>query len=177
MTVADPPRAAPRARKRATVRHKAARVAAIQALYQMELNGSPVSLVIEEFRNYRLGDADIEASGGARANEALFEELVRGVIKGSGELDSRISARLGKGWTLDRLEVVLRCILRAATYELLYRIQTPAVVVVTQYVDLTGSFFSGDQPGLVNGILDAIAREARPGELEKRRERRRDTTG
>jgi N utilization substance protein B len=177
MTEADKPRPVKRSRNRATVRHKAARVAAIQALYQMELNGSAVSLVIEEFRNYRLGDADKEASGGARANEALFEELVRGVVKGVDELDSRLSARLNKGWTLDRLEIVLRCILRAATYELLYRIQTPAAVIVTQYVDLAGSFFSGDQPGLVNGILDAVAREARPGELERRRERRSDKSG
>ena len=151
-----------------TVKHSVARLAAVQALYQIELNNMLVSKVIEEFRCYRFGPENIDSIDWAIANHPLFESLVRGVIEKLEEIDNKISPVLVSGWPLERLEIVLRCILRAGTFELIESLQVPAAVVIKEYVDLSYSFFSGSEPGLTNGVLDKIARVTRPGELETR---------
>ena len=157
-----------RPRHRATVRHSAARLAAVQAIYQLEMTESSTGSVIDEFVGYRLGKADVEASRGANANETLFKELVRGLEIRSDEVKCIIEPLLAKGWAYDRLDVILRCILRLGTFEMLSRVQVPAKVIIGEYVDLADAFFSGNEPGVVNGILDRVARGARPGELEAR---------
>ncbi len=157
-----------RPRHRATVRHSAARLAAVQAIYQLEMTEASTGSVIDEFVGHRLGQADVEASRGANANETLFKELVRGVEIRSDEVKRIIEPLLAEGWTYDRLEVILRCILRLGTFEMLSRRQVPAAVLIGEYVDLAHAFFSGSEPGVVNGILDRVARGSRPGELEAR---------
>jgi N utilization substance protein B len=160
-----------RPRHRATVRHSAARLAAVQAIYQMEMTQGSTGNIIDEFVGHRLGDADLEASRGAKANETLFKELVRGVEIRADDIKERIVPLLDKSWSYDRLDVILRCILRLGTFELVSRIEVPAKVVIGEYVDLADAFFSGGEPGVVNGILDRIARGARPGELEARHDK------
>lgn len=158
-------------RNRATVRHSAARMAAVQANYQLEMTQAATSAVIDEFLGHRLGQADVEASQGANANETLFKELVRGVEIQSEELRKFIEPLLPDGWNYDRLDVILRCILRLGTFELLHRVQVPAAVVIAEYMQLADAFFSGGEPGVVNGVLDRVAREVRPGELENRNDK------
>ncbi|MBK18334.1 MAG: transcription antitermination factor NusB [Rhodospirillaceae bacterium] len=155
-----------RTRRRATVRHSAARLAAVQALYQIDFSDSPVNTVIEEFRLHRLGAADAEVSGGAKANDVLFQELVRGAISRQDEIDTHISNALDPAWPLERIAIVMQCILRVGTFELISRFDVPARVVVKEFVDLAHSFFSGGEPGMVNGVLDKLAHQLRPGELE-----------
>ena len=155
-----------RPRHRATVRHSAARLAAVQAVYQLEMTEGSTGSVIDEFVGHRLGQADVEASRGAKANEPLFKELVRGVEIRSADVKAIIEPLLSDGWSYDRLDVILRTILRLGTFELLSRIDVPARVVIGEYVDLADAFFSQGEPGMVNGILDRVARDIRPGELE-----------
>ena len=115
-----------------------------------------------------MGELDTEASRGANANEVLFKELVRGVGIRSDELRGYIEPLLADGWVYDRLDVILRCILRLGAFEMISRPEIPAAVIIEEYVDLAGAFFSGSEPGVVNGILDRIARDTRRGELEAR---------
>ena len=157
-----------RPKRRATVRHSAARLAAVQAVYQLEMTEATTGSVIDEFVGHRLGQADVEASRGAKANETLFKELVRGVEIRSDEVKGIIEPLLARGWTYERLDVLLRCILRIGTFEMLSRLDVPAKVIIGEYVDLADAFFSEGEPGVVNGILDRVARRARPGELEAR---------
>lgn len=167
MTDASPTRPAVRSSsKRATVRHKAARLAAVQALYQLEITDLPVGTVVDEFVDHRLGSADPEASRGAKANEPLFKELVRGTEIRKEEIERHIAPSLSDGWSYDRLEIILRCVLRLGTFELLARADVPAAVVISEYVDIADEFFSGSEPGVVNAVLDRIGQELRPGELE-----------
>lgn len=165
---ADPKR---RPKHRSTARHSAARLAAVQAVYQLEMTGASTGSVIDEFIGHRLGKADIEASRGANANEALFKELVRGLDIRAEEVRHLIEPVLAEGWTYDRLDVILRSILRLGAFELLSRIEIPARVVIGEYVDLADAFFAGSEPAVVNGILDRVARAVRPGELEARDDR------
>jgi N utilization substance protein B len=143
---------------------RAARLAAVQALYQMELGGSNADQVIAEFDRHRLGK-EIDGVVMGEADRKLFADLVRGVAVGVSDLDSMIAACLNEDWKVERLEAVLRAILRAAAYELSERHDVPPRVVITEYVDLTDAFFSGKEPGLVNGVLDCVARAIRPEDL------------
>jgi len=165
-----PPKAGSRKKpqRRATVRHSAARLAAVQAIYQLEMTEAATGSVIDEFIGHRLGQADVEASRGANANETLFKELVRGLEIRSDEVKGLIEPLLANGWAFDRLDVLLRCILRLGTFEMLSRVEIPAKVIIGEYVDLADAFFSQSEPGVVNGILDRVARGTRPGELEAR---------
>lgn len=162
---------------KSTGRHHAARLAAIQALYQVEITGQSLSSVIDEFVGLRLGDSDVEASRGARANETLFKQLVRGTGGRTGEFDEVLRPLLAAGWTVERLEVILRCILRLGTFEMVARPEVPAAVVIKEYVDLADDFFSGNEPATVNGILDRVARKFRPGELEARHDGKAQSAG
>ena len=159
-----------RGRRRATDLYTAARLAAVQALYQIAFSGSSVSTVIEEFRLHRLGQLDEEVSGGAVAKDCLFQELVRGTSNRQEEIDVHITSVLDESWPIERLAIVMRCILRIGTFELISRFEVPAGVVVKEHVDLAHSFFSGKEPGMVNGVLDKLAHQLRPGELEARLE-------
>ncbi|MCC7266041.1 MAG: transcription antitermination factor NusB [Caulobacteraceae bacterium] len=139
-----------------------ARLAAVQALYQMEVGQSGVEAVIREFTEHRF-DRDIEGHTLAEADEGFFAELLRGVVQGQAEIDKAIVKRLAEGWKLERLDSTARAILRAGTWELTERADVPLEVVIDEYVELAKSFFEGAEPGFINGALDRIARDVRPG--------------
>jgi transcription antitermination protein NusB len=147
-------------------RRTAARLAVVQALYQIELAGAPVENVIREFINHRLGrEGEGERIGDA--DPALFADLVGGAAARQDELDRHIAAALSPDWPLERLETVLRAILRAGTYELLAREDVPAAVVISEYLDIGHAFYEGKEPGMINGVLDNLARTLRPHEFER----------
>lgn len=135
-----------------------ARLAAVQALYQMETGGAGVEAVIREFSEHRF-DRDIEGEPLASADEAFFADLVRGVVQRQGEIDGKIAARLAQGWRLERLDATARAILRAGAYELAHRADVPTEVAIDEYVELAKSFFEGPEPGFINGALDGVARD------------------
>ena len=137
-----------------------ARLAAVQALYQMETGGAGVEAVIREFSDHRF-DTDIEGQELAQADEAFFAELVRGVVEGQVGIDRAIVHRLAEGWRLERIDATLRAILRSGAFELMLRPDTPTEVAINEYVEIAKSFFEGPEPGFVNGALDGIARDAR----------------
>ncbi len=143
---------------------RAARLAAVQALYQMELGGGNADQVVAEFGRHRLGK-EIEGMSFGDADRQLFGDVVRGVAVGHSDFDSMIAACLNDDWKVERLEAVLRAILRAAAYELSERHDVPPRVVITEYVDLADAFFAGKEPAMVNGVLDCLARAMRPEEL------------
>jgi len=143
----------------------AARLAAVQALYQVEMTDAAGSSVAAEFVKHRIGQ-EIDGDDYVAADPKLFGDLVTGTLARMEELDPIITDALTPEWPLDRLEVILRAILRAATFELVARIDTPARVVITEYVDVAHAFFAGKEPGLANGVLDRIARTLRPSEWE-----------
>ncbi|HUO21465.1 MAG TPA: transcription antitermination factor NusB [Caulobacteraceae bacterium] len=135
-----------------------ARLAAVQALYQMEVSGAGVDSVVREFSDHRF-DRDIEGSRLAAADEAFFAEIVRGVVGDQMAIDQAIAHHLASGWRLERLDATLRAILRAGAFELLWRPDVPVEVSIDEYVELAKSFFEGPEPGFINGALDAIARD------------------
>jgi transcription antitermination protein NusB len=146
-------------------RRSVSRLAAVQALYQIDLSGAPPAAVVAEFQKHRLGrEQDGENYG--EADTALFADIVNGVIARQADIDSALSGALTADWPLDRLETVLRAVLRAGAYELLARTDVPARVVISEYLDIAHAFFSGKEPGLVNGVLDRVAHVLRPGDLE-----------
>jgi transcription antitermination protein NusB len=146
----------------------AARLAAIQALYQVEITGVAGKIATAEFVKHYLG-REIDGDEYLPADEALFREVVSGTLAQQAELDPLIAALLTPDWPLDRLEVILRAILRPAAFELSARIETPARVLITEYVDIAHAFFSGKEPGLINGVLDRLARQCRPAEWSEAR--------
>jgi len=142
-----------------------ARLAAVQALYQMDMAGTDLNEVIEEFRNHRLGrELDGERYGVADAR--FFRDVLEGVVEQQRTLDPLLSERLAEGWRLSRIDSILRAILRAAAYELMRREDVPAKTVITEYIDITHAFFEGDEPKAVNGILDRLAHSLRAKEFE-----------
>ena len=142
-----------------------ARLAAVQALYQMEVSGAGVEAVVREFSDHRfdraLGGEEGEGAPMAAADEAFFAELVRGVVEHHRGIDPAIARRLAQGWRLDRLDATVRAILRAGAFELSHRPDVPVEVVINEYVDLARSFFEGPEPGFVNAALDGLARDVR----------------
>ncbi|MFQ5953840.1 MAG: transcription antitermination factor NusB [Kiloniellales bacterium] len=151
--------AANRPREAASAR-RAARLAAAQALYQIELTGAAAATVLEEFLHHRLG-ADAEAGGLAGADRALFADLVEGTWRQRREIDRMLSQALIESWPLNRLDATLRAILRVGVYELLAHGEVPVPVVINEYIELAHAFFGGKEPGLVNAVLDRIAPAAR----------------
>ena len=144
-----------------------ARLAAVQALYQMEVARTDARDVIEEFTRHRF-HGEAEKAYYDHTDEAFFRDLVLGVVGKQRDVDPLIGVHLAKGWRLARIDSILRAILRAASYELVERSDVPAKVIINEYVDIAHAFFGGDEPGVVNGILDAVAREVRSGEIEDR---------
>jgi N utilization substance protein B len=149
--------------KRARLR-RAARLSAVQALYQMEISDRGAASVIKEFRDHRFGEAD-EGQDFVQADEAFFESLVAGVVEKQAVVDPMVDQLLADGWQMKRLDSTVRAILRAGGYELFQRSDVPARVVIDEYVEVAHAFFDGAEPKFVNAALDRCAREARPGEL------------
>jgi N utilization substance protein B len=143
----------------------ASRLAAVQALYQMELGGTSIEEVLAEFETWRLGQ-ELDGDTYREADAAFFRDLVRGVVADQRALDARIHENLVEGWPLARLDVTLRSILRAAAWELSARRDVPARVIITEFVDVAKAFFGNEEPKMVNGVLDTLARGYRPGEFE-----------
>jgi transcription antitermination protein NusB len=145
-------------------RRSLARLAAVQALYQIEITAQEAGAVVSEFSTHRLG-REIDGDQYADADREFFADLVKGSSERREDVDAIAAAALPPDWPLARLESVLRAILRAATYELLARGDVPARVAINEYVEIAHAFFSGKEPGMVNGVLDRIARTLREGEL------------
>ena len=138
----------------------AARLAAVQALYQLEMESTPMAQLLHEFHEHRLG-ATIEDVTYARAEVDFFNDVVKGVHARRDEIDVAISAKLSEGWSIDRLDRPMRQIIRAGTYELLARNDLPAGVIINEYVDVADAFYAKREKGFVNGVLDAIAKAIR----------------
>jgi len=148
-------RTAARSRARA-----AARLAATQALYQHEMEGTAIAPLLHEFHQHRLG-ATIEDAEYAEADVDFFDDVVKGAIARQGEIDAAIAAKLASGWSLERLDRSMRAILRAGVYELIARADVPVATVITEYVDVAHAFFDKREAGFVNGLLDGIAKDVR----------------
>ena len=145
----------------------AARLAAVQALYQMDVSGKGVIDALAEFEAFWIG-REVEGITFKPSDTDFFRSILSGVVENQRAIDLKIDAALAAGWPLRRVEAVLRAILRAGTFELMFRKDVPARVAITEYVDVAHGFYGEDEPGLVNAVLDSLARDARPGELEKR---------
>ena len=135
----------------------AARLAAVQALYQMDVGHQSLEETLAQFNTYRLG-REVEGEQYLPADADFFGQIVRGVIKSQLDIDPLVDSALAEGWPMARIDATLRAILRAACFELLRRPDIPHGVVITEYVDVAKAFFEGDVPGLVNGVLDAVAK-------------------
>jgi N utilization substance protein B len=138
----------------------AARLAAVQALYQQDMEGTPLDQLLKEFHDHRLG-ATIGDATYHDAEIDFFDDLVTGSNSRSDEIDQRISERLADGWTLDRLDRPMRAILRVGAYELIARSDVPVATVISEYIDVAHAFYDKREKGFVNGLLDSIARDAR----------------
>ncbi|MDQ2953562.1 MAG: transcription antitermination factor NusB [Pseudomonadota bacterium] len=146
-------------------RRGAARLAAVQALYQMDIAGTGLSDILAEFESHWLG-CEVEGSQYLPAEAAFFRDIVGGVVADQRKLDPLIDAALAQGWPLKRVEALLRAVLRAGAYELDRRRDVPARVVVSEYVDVANAFVDKDETGMVNAVLDALARQLRPPEFD-----------
>lgn len=154
-----------RPRQADAARLSAARLAAVQALYQMELTGAAIEDVLAQFLRYhRDGVLDRDETP-VRPKSALFAEILRGTTVRRGEIEDILRAALNPSWPLERIEVLLACILRAGAFELLGRPATPARVAVSEYVDLADAFFAAAEKGMTNAVLDRVARRLRSGEF------------
>ncbi|TVR08280.1 MAG: transcription antitermination factor NusB [Salinarimonadaceae bacterium] len=145
----------------------AARLAAVQAIYQMDLAGKGVVDVAAEFEAHWIG-REIDGVAFNASDVPFFRDILAGVVREQRPIDAKVDGALAAGWPLKRIETVLRAILRAGAFELLFRRDVPAKVTINEYVEIAHSFYSEDEPGLVNGVLDAIARETRADELVER---------
>jgi N utilization substance protein B len=160
--MADP--ASRRNADRKVNRRGAARLGAVQALYQMDVAATPLNDILAEFESHWLG-REVEGSQYLPAEAAFFREIVVGYVREQRRLDPLIDRTLAGGWPLKRVEAVLRAILRAGAYELDHRRDVPARVVVSEYVSVANAFLDGDETGMVNAVLDALARQLRAGEF------------
>jgi N utilization substance protein B len=143
----------------------AARLAAVQALYQMDVGGAGLTEVVAEFENFRLGK-EVDGEQYRDADAAFFRDIIAGVVQEQRNLDPAIHTFLTSDWPLARIDVTLRAILRCGTYELVGRKDVPTKVIITEYVDVARAFFAGgDESRMVNGVLDTAARKLRPDEF------------
>ena len=144
----------------------AARLAAVQALYQMDIAGTSLSDILAEFESHWVNH-EVEGTRYADAEAAYFRDVVSGVLREQRALDPLVDDALVKGWPLKRVETVLRAVLRAGAYELVHRADVPARVVVSEYVDVAAAFLDADETGMVNAVLDQLARRTRAPEFQK----------
>jgi transcription antitermination protein NusB len=142
---------------------RTARLAAVQALYQMETSGAGVEKTIADFRGHWIG-ADIDGDRYAEADAGFFDDIVRGVVRLQTKIDPAIERRLASKWTLARLDSTARAILRSGAYELIQHPSTPVGVIIDEYVEIAASFFEENERSFVNAALDGLARDLRPGE-------------
>jgi len=154
----------PAKKKKDPAPRSAARLGAVQALYQMDMAGTDLAQVVQEFEEHRLG-VELEGDTYKQADTQFFEALIEGVVRGQREIDPLLDERLAAGWRLTRIDSILRAILRAAAFELLERHDVPARVVLNEYIDIARAFFEGDEPKVVNGVLDRLAKHLRTNEL------------
>ena len=138
----------------------AARLAAVQALYQQEMEAMPIARLLDEFHQHRLG-MEIDDDQYAQAETAFFDDIVSGALARRDEIDGLISAKLAEGWTLERLDRTMLQILRAGIYELLARADVPTGTAISEYVDVAHAFFDAREAKFVNGVLDAVAKSVR----------------
>ena len=142
----------------------AARLAAVQALYQMDVAGTGLNDIVAEFENHWLG-GEVEGVQYRPAETAYFRDIVAGVVREQKSLDPLIDAALARGWPLKRIEAILRAVLRAGAYELAHRADVPARVVTSEYVDVTSAFVDQEETGMVNAVLDQLAHQLRAAEF------------
>ena len=144
----------------------AARLASVQALYQMDMAGTDLNDVVDEFVSYRFKQDD--GTYGKRSPDAtFFSELLRGVIRCQRDIDPVVDKQLATGWRLVRVDSIVRAILRVALFELLERPDVPARVVINEYINVAHAFFDDDEPKVVNGVLDRLARQYRAAEFDQ----------
>lgn len=144
-----------------------ARLAAVQALYQMDIAATPINEILAEFESHWIG-REVEGSQYLPAEAAFFRSIVSGVVADQRRLDPMIDEALAGGWPLKRIEALMRAVLRAAIYELSSRDDVPARVVVSEYVDIAHAFLDREETGMVNAVIDQLARQLRGGEFEAR---------
>ncbi|MCP1549053.1 MULTISPECIES: transcription antitermination factor NusB [Methylorubrum] len=141
-----------------------ARLSVVQALYEMEISDKGVIEALAEFEAFWIGQ-EIDGVVHPPAEIAFFRDVLRGAVEEQRAIDPKLDAALAKGWPLRRLEAVLRAILRAGAYELMFRRDVPARAAISQYVEVAYSFYGGDEPGMVNAVLDRVGREVRSTEF------------
>ena len=147
-------------------RRGAARLAGVQALYQMDIAGTGLNDILAEFESHWIG-REVEGAQYLPAEAAFFRDVVSGVVREQRQLDPLVDQALSEGWPLKRIEAILRAVLRAGAYELGHRSDVPARVVVSEYVDVANAFVDKDETGMVNAVLDQIARQFRAGEFAR----------
>ena len=155
---------APKTAEKKANRRGAARLAAVQALYQMDIAGAGINDIFAEFESHWRGN-EVEGDTYLPAEAAFFRDVVAGVVRDQNKLDLLLDEALSKGWPLKRIDAILRAVLRAGAYELDHRKDVPARVVIKEYVDVAHAFVEGEETGLVNAVLDQIARQFRASEF------------
>jgi N utilization substance protein B len=146
------------------IERSGARLSVVQALYEMEISGKGVIEAVAEFEAFWIGQV-VDGVEHPPAEVAFFRDLLRGVVEEQRAIDPMLDNALSQGWPLKRIEAVLRAILRAGAYELMHRRDVPARAAISEYVDVAHSFYGGDEPGMVNAVLDKVAREVRSQEF------------
>lgn len=147
------------------MKKSAARLGAVQALYQMDLAQTPLNDILAEFESHWLGQ-EVEGVEFPEADVRLFRAVVEGVLNDQRRIDPMVDNALSKGWPLKRVEAVLRAVLRAGAFELSAKPDVPARVVITEYVNVAGAFLDRDETGMVNAVLDTLAHDLRPDEFK-----------
>jgi N utilization substance protein B len=143
----------------------AARLAAVQALYQMDIGGTGVLEVVAEYEAHRLGQ-ELDGDTYLKADASWFRSIVSGVVRDQEKIDPMLRSALQEDWPLSRLDSTLRATLRAGTFELIERKDVPVAVIVTEYVEIARAFFEGEEPKIVNAVLDRLAKQLR-GDAKK----------
>nr|WP_306837649.1 transcription antitermination factor NusB [Neorhizobium huautlense] len=138
----------------------AARLAAVQALYQMDIGGTGVLEVVAEYEAHRLGQ-ELDGDTYLKADPSWFRSIVSGVVRDQEKIDPMLRSALQEDWPLSRLDSTLRATLRAGTFELIERKDVPVAVIVTEYVEIARAFFEGEEPKIVNAVLDRLAKQIR----------------
>ena len=147
-------------------KRSAARLAAVQALYQMEITGKGLKEVLAEFEAFWMG-REIEGDQYKPAEGRLFRTVLEGVLGDQIAIDRKVDQLLADGWPLKRIEAIMRAVLRCGSYELMSLPETPVRVAISEYVDIASAFLERDEVGMVNAVLDRLAKEARAEELAR----------
>lgn len=145
-------------------KRRGSRLSAVQALYEMEIGGKGVIEAMAEFEAHWIG-REVDGIDLPQAEESFFRDILGGVVREQVAVDRRIDAALADGWPLKRIETLIRATLRAGTYELMFRKDVPPKAIISEYVAVTRAFYEGEEPGLINAVLDRLARELRPDDF------------